>query len=90
VAGNDEVMNRFMGERMARSEGGAMLFGRRTYEQMLGYWNAQPEPVHAGAQQHAEVCCVHDVARSVAVAELDPARRRCALSREGVGRAGTR
>lgn len=38
----DEVMGRFLGERMAR-EGGALLLGRRTYEDLLSYWNAQPE-----------------------------------------------
>jgi len=41
---NDEVMDRWMGERMARGgEGGAMLFGRWTYEHLLRYWNTQPD-----------------------------------------------
>jgi dihydrofolate reductase len=38
-AGNDEVMGRVLGERMA--SGGAMLLGRRTYEDLLSFWNAQ-------------------------------------------------
>ena len=38
----DEVMGRFLGERMRRS-GGALLFGRRTYQDLLGYWNTQDE-----------------------------------------------
>jgi dihydrofolate reductase len=36
----DEVMGRAMGEGIAR--GGALLFGRRTYEQMAAYWPHQP------------------------------------------------
>jgi dihydrofolate reductase len=39
----DEVMGRFMGERMARGEGGAMLFGRFTYEKMASYWPRQTD-----------------------------------------------
>lgn len=35
---NDEVMGRFLAEHMA-SDQGALLFGRRSYEHLLGYWN---------------------------------------------------
>lgn len=42
-ADNDEVMDRFLGERMSRGGDGALLFGRRTYEDVLSFWNAQPE-----------------------------------------------
>ena len=38
----DEVSLRFAGEGM--SGGGALLFGRRSYEQMLGAWTSTPEP----------------------------------------------
>jgi dihydrofolate reductase len=38
----DEVSMQFAGEGM--SGGGALLFGRRSYEQMLGAWTATPEP----------------------------------------------
>ncbi|MGB8360655.1 MAG: dihydrofolate reductase family protein [Acidimicrobiia bacterium] len=38
----DEVMGRFLGERMGRGSG-ALLFGRRTYEDLLSHWNAQPD-----------------------------------------------
>ncbi len=38
----DEVMGRFLGERMARGDG-ALLLGRRTYEDLLSHWNAQPD-----------------------------------------------
>ena len=38
----DEVLDRFLGERMAQG-GGALLFGRRTYEDLLSYWNAQSD-----------------------------------------------
>ena len=39
---NDAVMGRVMGERSAR--GGALLLGRRTYEDFYAYWPNQPEP----------------------------------------------
>lgn len=38
---NDEVMAQRMGEGMASS--GAMLFGRRTYEDFYGYWPRQTD-----------------------------------------------
>src|SRR5690349_16508279 len=37
----DEVMGRVMGEGMAR--GGAMLFGRRTYEDFFSFWPNQTD-----------------------------------------------
>jgi dihydrofolate reductase len=37
----DEVMGRVMGEGMAR--GGAMLFGRRTYEDFFSFWPSQTD-----------------------------------------------
>jgi dihydrofolate reductase len=39
---SDSVMGDVLGSRMARPDG-AMLFGRRTYEDLLGYWNSQPD-----------------------------------------------
>jgi dihydrofolate reductase len=39
----DEVMARFMGEHMAAAEGGALLFGRRTYEHMASFWPHQTD-----------------------------------------------
>jgi dihydrofolate reductase len=41
VPGNDEVMGRFLGAGM--SQGGSLLFGRRTYEQFATYWPAQTD-----------------------------------------------
>jgi dihydrofolate reductase len=38
---NDEVMGRVMGERMAQS--GALLLGRRTYEDFAGFWPNQKD-----------------------------------------------
>jgi dihydrofolate reductase len=38
----DEVMAKAMGARM--EEGGGLLFGRRTYEDLLAYWNTQESP----------------------------------------------
>ncbi|WP_117208100.1 dihydrofolate reductase family protein [Allorhizocola rhizosphaerae] len=37
---NDEVMGRFMGEKMAGGEG-TLLLGRRTYENMAAFWPRQ-------------------------------------------------
>lgn len=38
----DEVSMRFAGEGMATA--GGLLFGRRTYEHLLGYWTTTPDP----------------------------------------------
>lgn len=40
LPGNDEIMGRMMAERMA-SNTGALLLGRRTYENFFGYWPNQ-------------------------------------------------
>lgn len=42
LAYQDEVAMRFAGEGM--SQGGALLFGRRTYDDLLGFWTSTPEP----------------------------------------------
>jgi dihydrofolate reductase len=42
VPGNDDVMGRAIGIRMAAS--GGLILGRRSYEDMLGYWNTQSSP----------------------------------------------
>ena len=41
--GGDEVMGRALGARMNKPDGG-LLLGRRSYEDMLTYWNAQGGP----------------------------------------------
>jgi len=38
----DEVSMQFVGEDMAKA--GGLLFGRRTYEHLLGYWTTTPNP----------------------------------------------
>ncbi|MGH2779889.1 MAG: dihydrofolate reductase family protein [Thermoleophilaceae bacterium] len=43
VANNDDVIGAALGERMAES--GGLLLGRRSYEDMLGYWNTQDSPL---------------------------------------------
>ena len=42
MSGSDDVVGAAMGERMADSRG--LLFGRRTYEDLLSYWNTQESP----------------------------------------------
>jgi dihydrofolate reductase len=42
VANNDDVIGAALGERMAES--GGLLLGRRSYDDMLGYWNTQDSP----------------------------------------------
>ena len=42
-AGADEVMGRKMGERMTRARGGALLLGRRTYEDFFSFWPNQTD-----------------------------------------------
>ena len=39
---NDDVIGAALGERMAES--GGLLLGRRSYEDMLSYWNTQDSP----------------------------------------------
>jgi dihydrofolate reductase len=39
----DSVLGSFLGERLGQGEGGAMLFGRRTYEQFATFWPNQPD-----------------------------------------------
>jgi dihydrofolate reductase len=41
-AGNDEVIGAALGARMAES--GGLLLGRRSYEDMLSFWNTQDSP----------------------------------------------
>jgi dihydrofolate reductase len=40
--GGDDLIMRAWGERLAAS--GGLLLGRRTYEDLLGYWNTQDSP----------------------------------------------
>ena len=44
---SDEALGRAMGEHMARGSG--LLFGRRTYEDLLGHWNSVPDSPFAPA-----------------------------------------
>jgi dihydrofolate reductase len=48
----DEVMGKAMGERMARARG-ALLLGRRTYEDLYGHWPAQPPNPYTEALNRA-------------------------------------
>jgi dihydrofolate reductase len=52
VPDNDEVMGRAMGEPMAR--GGALLLGRRSYEDFAGYWPNQTDNPYTDALNEAQ------------------------------------
>jgi dihydrofolate reductase len=47
----DAVMGEAMGARLAQS--GGLLLGRRTYEDVLGYWNTQPDSPFTDALNNA-------------------------------------
>ena len=51
TANTDEIVGRAPFERMAGS--GGLLFGRRTYEDLMGHWNAQPDSRFAPALNQA-------------------------------------
>ena len=50
----DEVMAKTMGERMARAAGGVLLLGRRTYQDLYGYWPMQPPNPYTDSLNKAE------------------------------------
>jgi dihydrofolate reductase len=49
AARGDDAIQQAWGERLARSSG--FLFGRRTYEDVLGYWNTQDSPFREALNQ---------------------------------------
>jgi dihydrofolate reductase len=51
TANMDEVVGKAPGERLAA--GGGLLFGRRTYEDLMGHWTAQPDSPFASALNKA-------------------------------------
>jgi dihydrofolate reductase len=51
-ANADEVMGRVMGEGM--SKGGALLLGRRTYEDFYGFWPHQPQNPYTEALNNTQ------------------------------------
>ena len=48
----DEVMGSVLGERMARA-GAGLLFGRRTYEDLLSHWNEHHDDTFTAALNNA-------------------------------------
>ncbi|MGA8219493.1 MAG: dihydrofolate reductase family protein [Solirubrobacterales bacterium] len=50
----DEVMGRAMGERMAKAEGGLLVLGRRTYEDLFEFWPKQKDNPYTEALNRAE------------------------------------
>jgi dihydrofolate reductase len=72
---NDEVKNREMAKGMAK--GGALLFGRRTYEDFAAFWpNQKDNPFTEVLNNTAQVRGVDDTQGPVALGELDAALRR--------------
>jgi dihydrofolate reductase len=49
---SDEVVGQALGKRMGRS--GALLFGRRTYDDLLTHWNSEPDSPFAPALNNAQ------------------------------------
>ena len=74
----DDAVGKAMGERMVAGGGLAgWLFGRRTYEDLLGYWNQQPDSPFAPATERlAQVRRVGHPRGTTAVAKLDALARR--------------
>jgi dihydrofolate reductase len=52
AARSDNEIQQAWGERLSRSSG--FLFGRRTYEDVLGYWNTQDSPFKGALNQAAK------------------------------------
>ena len=52
AARSDNEIQQAWGERLSRSSG--FLFGRRTYEDVLGYWNTQDSPFKEALNQAAK------------------------------------
>ncbi len=50
----DEVMGRAMGERMAAAEGGALVLGRRTYEDLFEIWPERKDNPYTEVLNRAE------------------------------------
>jgi dihydrofolate reductase len=50
----DEVMGRAMGERMAKSAGGPLVLGRRTYEDLAEVWPKRKDNPYTDALNRAE------------------------------------
>ena len=57
TAGNDDVMGQAMGARMAES--GGLLFGRRTYDDLLTYWNTMDSPFKVALNNAAKYVASH-------------------------------
>ena len=70
---NDEVMAQRMAEGMSSS--GAMLFGRRTYQDFYGYWPRQVDNPFTPylSESGEQVRHLKHALRAAAVGELDPA-----------------
>jgi dihydrofolate reductase len=57
MADNDDVMGQVMGVRLAQS--GGLLLGRRSYEDMLAYWNTTDSPFKDALNNAPEYVASH-------------------------------
>ena len=90
AANADEVMGRAMGERMAG--GGALLFGRRTYEKMAAFWPHQPadNPYAKAINEPDKYVASRTLRGAAGVGQRHPARRRRRRRRGGAQGAARR
>jgi len=65
AGGGDPAILAAVGERMG-TPGGGMLLGRRSYEEMLGHWNAQGGPFKDGLNGAAKYVASSDPATRLA------------------------
>jgi hypothetical protein len=67
------VVNAALGARTPRS--GGLLLGRPSYEDMLGYWNAQDSPLEDMLNSAPKYVASRTLRGPQPVAELDTAKR---------------
>jgi dihydrofolate reductase len=66
VLNNDHVMGSAMAARMAANRDGGLLFGRRTYEDLLTHWNAAGGPFAEALNQAPKYVASSDASMTLA------------------------
>ena len=80
VANGDQVMAEWIGP-IGTGTGGAMLFGRRSYEGMLSHLESRGRAVQGRAERRAKIRRVEQRLNGTRVAKLNSASRRHSRSR---------